>query len=332
MTLTSIITPTRNRRAFLQRAVASVLAQSVPDWELLIIDDASEDDTWDWLQTVTDARVRPLRLERPSERSVARNRGLAESRGEFCLFLDDDDYLYPHALEALVPSLIESPQAVACVGARLDVYNSTSVSYPQPKRRRELFIWPELIAGWMPAQGQYVLRTAVLQAVGGWSEQFDRAEDYDLWLRISRLGPVVCIPTVVMQATRAHPDKTPLSSVQRSREERWMEEFRHDFVMKLQGPERSLGERLLQARALWGEAVQAYQEGRPVAALSRYGRMYRCAPELFRSPILGPQLRLFLTKIVVSCILGRTGRQKFKGVITELERIVRRRVGHPSAP
>lgn len=321
---TSIVLPTRNRLSLLQRSVASVLNQSWQDWELIIVDDASEDGTWDWILTLQDRRIRPIRLEHPSERRVARNVGLQAATGEYILFLDDDDYIYPQALIALVPVLMEAPHAIASIGARLDVYDSTYARYPHPRHRRELVIWRELIAGWMPAQGQYVARIPVLRAVGGWSERLETAEDYDLWLRLSRLGPVVFVPTLVLQATRAHPDKIPLSEAQRAKVQRLMDDLRQLFVAQLKGDERDVGERILRGETLWKEALQAYYEGRHVTALLMLTRTCRTAPELFWSPILGPPLRACIVRAMAGLFLGRRNRRKAKELTTRFWKMLMR--------
>src|SRR5437879_843479 len=109
----TVVIPTRNRLPLLQESVANVRAQTFTDWELIVVDDASEDGTWSWLSSLADSRIRVIRLARHSERSAARNRGLVEARGEFVLFLDDDDRLYPRALERLADALARHSDAVA---------------------------------------------------------------------------------------------------------------------------------------------------------------------------------------------------------------------------
>ncbi len=88
--LISIVTPTHNRCGWLKEMVASVFAQTIGSWELIIVDDASTDETWSWLQGLGDARVRKIRLAQHAERSKARNLGLQGAKGRLILFLDDD--------------------------------------------------------------------------------------------------------------------------------------------------------------------------------------------------------------------------------------------------
>src|SRR5436305_3294544 len=97
----AVVIPTRNRRKDLERTIRSVQSQTLTDWELVVVDDASTDDTAQFLDDLADPRVRVERLPEPSERSDARNRGLALGRSPGVLFLDDDDALLPAAADVL---------------------------------------------------------------------------------------------------------------------------------------------------------------------------------------------------------------------------------------
>src|SRR5215472_9662532 len=99
MPLLSVVLPTRNRPRLLARAAASVLAQDVGSLELVVVDDASTDDTPDVLDRLTglDERVRVVRTASPLGPCEARNRGLEEAEGELVSFCDDDDVWLPAA-------------------------------------------------------------------------------------------------------------------------------------------------------------------------------------------------------------------------------------------
>src|SRR4051812_31086260 len=94
----SVVIPTRNRLQLLQASTHTVLRQIGVSVECIVIDDASDDGTTDWLQSVTDERLSFKRLESNAERSAARNAGLHLATGEYILFLDDDDLLTRTAL------------------------------------------------------------------------------------------------------------------------------------------------------------------------------------------------------------------------------------------
>jgi Glycosyl transferase family 2 len=117
--LISVVLPTHNRADLVQPAVRSVIAQSYSNWELLVVDDASEDDTPDVLSTFTDSRVRVLRREQQGGAGATRNTGLAEARGEFIAYLDDDNVMHPHWLKAVAWAFDLHPEARVMIGARI---------------------------------------------------------------------------------------------------------------------------------------------------------------------------------------------------------------------
>ncbi len=97
--LFSIIIPTRNRATLLRKAIDSVLAQSYLNWELIIVDDGSTDATRDIVAHFEDQRVQ-YHFQGHRERSHARNRGIELAKGDYICFMDDDDYVQPHHLQA----------------------------------------------------------------------------------------------------------------------------------------------------------------------------------------------------------------------------------------
>mgnify|MGYP001801860317 CR=1 FL=1 len=96
--LFSIIIPTRNRAPLLLKAIDSVRSQVFKNWELIIVDDGSTDDTREVVEGIQENRIRYFYQEH-KERSGARNRGIKVARGDYICFLDDDDYLLPQYLQ-----------------------------------------------------------------------------------------------------------------------------------------------------------------------------------------------------------------------------------------
>ncbi len=116
----SVVIPTRGRRRLLQATLASVTAQSRADWEAVIVDDRSTDDTPPFLAAAAaaDARVRPMSVDPTATgANVARNRGLAAARGRYVVFLDSDDLLEPDCLARRVDRLDARPDLDFTVNA-----------------------------------------------------------------------------------------------------------------------------------------------------------------------------------------------------------------------
>jgi GT2 family glycosyltransferase len=177
-----------------------VYAQRGVHWEVIVVDDASHDDTWAWLTALDDARVTVLRQETAQRQGVARNRGLAVARGRFVCFLDDDDLLWPDALRALSALLQATPGAVAAIGAREDWF--TWQGYRRrdvhPRRMRVRDISADLFTGWSAIPSQTLFRTASVRDAGGFAPELVPCEDRDLLHRVAAHGPVVFCPETVV--------------------------------------------------------------------------------------------------------------------------------------
>ena len=116
--LISVVIPTRNRRTYLERAVASVVAQRHSAFELIIVDDGSTDDTAAFLADVTDPRIRSLRTTGVGT-SAARNLGLEAARGEIVTHLDDDNLMDPDWLHGVAWGFARWPDTELLYGARI---------------------------------------------------------------------------------------------------------------------------------------------------------------------------------------------------------------------
>lgn len=108
--LVSVIMPAWNAAAFMSRSVESVLGQSRPQLELVIVDDCSTDDTWALIERYAraDARVRPIRLPVNSGVAAARNAGMAAAVGDYVAMLDSDDWWHPRKLELQIAQMQRS--------------------------------------------------------------------------------------------------------------------------------------------------------------------------------------------------------------------------------
>jgi glycosyltransferase involved in cell wall biosynthesis len=193
--------PVYNRQQFIGEAVASVLASTFVDFELLLIDDGSTDAS---LEVATraasgDTRLRTVRLPHGGV-AVARNAGLREARGEFMASLDADDAMFPHRLRLQVDYLDRHPECVA-VGSRalfvdadsLPMYVGLNFLSHEGIDRAHLEGRPCAIGH--PAT---TFRKSAVLAVGGYASELNASgEDYDLWLRLAEVGRLVNLPDVL---------------------------------------------------------------------------------------------------------------------------------------
>jgi glycosyltransferase involved in cell wall biosynthesis len=121
----SVIVPTKNRRSLVARAIASVEAQTYSNWELLVIDDASKDDTSEWLAALSEPRVRALRGPGQGP-GAARNVGLDAAAGDIVTYLDDDNIMHPGWLKAVAWAFSRWTDTESLYGARILENDRTS--------------------------------------------------------------------------------------------------------------------------------------------------------------------------------------------------------------
>jgi glycosyltransferase involved in cell wall biosynthesis len=183
LVLVSVVIPCFNHGHLVGEAIESVLSQTYEPIELLVVDDGSMDNT---SEVVSSYGVRCIRQENRGA-SEARNLGLRCSSGAFVLFLDSDDILEPTAVEA----------GVACLEAKHDAAfafgRPDTVGLPQSMQapRVTCDFYRRLLEGnyiWMPL---ILHRRSVVEEVGGFDRRYDPAEDFELYLRITRRLPIV---------------------------------------------------------------------------------------------------------------------------------------------
>ncbi len=302
MPLVTVITPTHNRRALLEETIASVRAQTFTDWEYIIVDDASSDDTWERIQALggTDPRIRPIPLEVPAERAGARNTGLAQARGAFVLFLDDDDHLQPFALAAHLKALQAFPAIIASV-AGYTLFDSDGHTRPMPitRRPRAADTWPAIMLGWVPVSGQWLFRTETIRELGGWDGAHIPIEDHVLLLQFTRLGPVALLPQLALRY-RVHPGQWRPANL-----DEMMTRVREAAINALPPAEQPAAQALLLARGHYRLADQHYWRAEARPAFLNYFRAVRAAPALLRNPIT----RGLILPRMLKSLTGRLGMQ-----------------------
>jgi glycosyltransferase involved in cell wall biosynthesis len=195
--------PTHDRATILPRAVSSVLAQTFPDWELIVVDDASSDGTADVVASFGDRRIRYRRNERPLGPSDARNAGiLAASPGSrFLAFLDDDDEWYPHKLHLQLEVARKGPPDLIVVGCDRTEYDPLPVTQHSQHRGR---IFEELLARQSAGYGgqQLLVRRRRGEPDLLFDPNLPCLEDADYVLRLSRMGSLDFVPKPLVKIYR----------------------------------------------------------------------------------------------------------------------------------
>jgi len=198
--LVSVIIPCYNQAQFLNEAIESVLAQTYPHFEIVVVDDGSSDNTAEVAARYPG--VRYLRQENAGL-AAARNSGLRHSSGSYLVFLDADDRLLPNAVETNLNCLNAHPESAFAAGL-CDFIAHDGSPFPdarQPLVEKDHYL--ELLRDnyiWM--SGVVLYRRAALEYVRGFDRAVCPVADYDLYMRITRDFPIYCHDSVIAESRR----------------------------------------------------------------------------------------------------------------------------------
>jgi glycosyltransferase involved in cell wall biosynthesis len=216
----SVVVPTYNRKDLLSETIESVLRQTYKDYEILVVDDGSDDGTAEMIQAKFDQAVRYLRLPHRGLPACPRNAGIQAARGEWVAFLDSDDLWLPHKLEKQMAAIERNPSAVLDYGLAEIFDDAGSYGTTSPSRvcRSGMVFEPLLFTNFIPLSTVLVQKEIIQQAgLFDTRVEFRATEDYDLWLRIA-YGHPVHFSSDVLVRYRVHPENIlgdPLPMYQR---------------------------------------------------------------------------------------------------------------------
>ena len=197
----SVIMPAYNAETYIAEAIDSILHQTFPDFELIIINDHSQDRTAQIIRSCQDPRI--LYLENGENLGVAKalNRGLAAARGEYIARMDADDISLPERLEKQAAFLDAHPQTAVVAGA-VELFGSQTGIRRFSQTPEKLRV--DLLCGCCFAHPSVMMRRETVLSLGGYDPAFEGAEDYHLWARIAQRYPLASLPDPVLRY-RIHP-------------------------------------------------------------------------------------------------------------------------------
>jgi len=188
--IVSVLMPTFDRLQFLPPAVESVLAQTLTDWELIIADDGSGEETRAYLRSLLDPRVRVLWMAHSGKPSVMLNAARRVARGAYLAFLDSDDVWLPRKLERQVASLQRHPQrrwsctAFALIDAAGRPLAAARAGWPAASG----WVRDRLLTDAVIAMPSVLACRSLLEQAGPFDEELTMNHDGDLWLRCAELS------------------------------------------------------------------------------------------------------------------------------------------------
>jgi glycosyltransferase involved in cell wall biosynthesis len=203
--LLSIIIPTFNRCELLNRALNSVYKQTYSDYEVIVIDDGSTDDTAEMLQkNFTGIRY----VFQPNNGvSAARNKGLELAKGCWIAFLDSDDEWLPQKLEKQISLLKAKPDYKVCHTEEIWIRNGIRVNQMKKHKKTGGWIFPQCLPLCAMSPSSILIHHSVFDCIGNFDTSLPACEDYDLWLRIAAKYPVLYLEEPQIKKYGGHDDQ-----------------------------------------------------------------------------------------------------------------------------
>ncbi len=211
--LVSVVLTTYNRSNLLMRAIESVLNQTYENFECIVINDASTDDTVQVLRQISDKRVRYFSHKTNLHLSACRNTGIENATGELIAFLDDDDTWLPKKLDKQVALMQGMDPELGLVYCWTDVFlKDRKIRENHPILRGRIF--PQTLAGQPIGNGSTLLIPAtVVKNLGGFDESLRRGIDGDFIRRVCHQYKVDFVPEVLVYYYVGHPDRITTESL-----------------------------------------------------------------------------------------------------------------------
>ena len=199
----SVVIPTFNRAHTLPRAIESVLNQSFKDFELIVVDDGSTDDT----QRIVERYPVQYFYQENSGVSTARNRGIEVSRGKYIAFLDSDDEWKKDKLAVQYQFFQENPNFLIHQTDEIWIKDGKFLNKKRYHQKKEGNIFYDSLHLCLISPSAVAMKKELFEEVGLFREDFEVCEDYELWLRVTRRYPVGFTPKPLVIKYGGHEDQ-----------------------------------------------------------------------------------------------------------------------------
>ncbi|MAI87260.1 MAG: glycosyl transferase [Candidatus Marinimicrobia bacterium] len=201
----SVIIPTYNRKKTLARAIQSVINQSLSPFEILIIDDGSNDGTEEWVKE----NFQNIKYIYQNNRGVssARNIGIENANGDWVAFLDSDDEWLPNKLHEQLKAIESNPEVKFFHTNEIWIRNGVRVNQMKKHKKYGGYIFEKCLDMCRVSPSSVLIQKEVFDNIGVFDESLRVCEDYDLWLRITSKYPVVFLDVPLIYKYGGHADQ-----------------------------------------------------------------------------------------------------------------------------
>ena len=248
----SVIIPTYNRKNLLKRALHSVSSQTFVPQEIIVVDDGSSDGTKDWVLERF-PYVRYIYQDN-SGVSSARNAGIKEAKGLWIAFLDSDDEWMPDKLEKQERVINDSKEAWLCHTNEVWVRNNVRVNQMKKHQKYGGYIFENCLDICRISPSSVLIKKEVFEMVGLFDESLKVCEDYDLWLRITSVLPIIFLDQPLIIKYGGHSD-------QLSRVDNGIEQYRIKSLEKILRSESLSADQLKSAKLHLLKKLKIFSNG-----------------------------------------------------------------------
>lgn len=207
--LVSIIMPSYNTGKYIEKSITSVLRQTYTNWELIIVDDCSTDNTDEVVATFHDSRIKYFKNKRNSGAAVSRNRALREAEGKWIAFLDSDDLWYPEKLEKQISFMDKNGYMFSYTNyEEIDVFGErTDVRVSGPKRISKTgmlnYCWPGCLTVMYDAE-----KIGLIQI-----KDIKKNNDYAMWLKVCKKADCYLVDECLAQYRKGRAGSVSTNSI-----------------------------------------------------------------------------------------------------------------------
>ncbi len=195
MSTISVIIPAYNAEDTIKETINSVLNQTFTDFELIVVNDGSQDSTLEVISSISDSRIRVFSYSNAGL-AATRNRGISQARGEYISFIDADDLWTPDKLEAQLAALKTSTQAAVAYSWTDWIDESGQFLRPGGHINWNGNVYSQLLLrDFVESGSNPLIHREALTQVGGFDESLVAVEDWDMWLRLAAHYEFVCVPS-----------------------------------------------------------------------------------------------------------------------------------------
>lgn len=249
----SVIMPVYNTASYLESSIHSILSQTFQNFEFIIIDDASTDDSLKIIEQFEDERIYLIKNKINIGNYACRNQGVNIAKGKYIAVMDSDDIAMPHRLEAQV-HCVEMNEDILAVGAQF--FSDRGLSN-KPNDYEEIKVW--LMSNNSLLHPSLLIRKEIMLKVGGYDERYTFSSDYDLVCKIALIGKIINLPDVLMQYTIR---KDQISRQNSSEQASFADQIRLKYIKNLgfylSGSEQEIYTKVMNSRSLSDTEMKKY--------------------------------------------------------------------------